>query len=318
MTLRKTLAATAATLVLAACSGASGSDGGLSVEQLADLDPATMRDEPVMFSVTDADSEVILFGTFHALPRDVDWQTDTLDAAIARSDEAWFELPKNAQNDPALGPLVGQLAMSDTPLSDRVSPELYSRLEAKITELGLPQMGMPMEAINQMQPWFASLTLSQIMMMQQGFDPTSGAEAVLEPKVAALGRRSFETAEQQLRIFANMDEAAQVEMLEQTLDQLDDDPDLLSRMASSWATGDVDMLENEVIVQAKADGPELYDAVFTQRNAAWTDTLVEELEGSGTDFVAVGAGHLLGPDSVPVMLAKRGYTVRVLTAEGAE
>ena len=311
------LSATVLTMMLSACSGSgSGATGetntpaGLSAAQLADLDPATLRNEPVMFSVTDDDSEVILYGTFHLLPQDTQWESDTLDAALARSDEAWFELPKGAMADPSLQQLTLQLGLSDTPLAARLSEADLALLTEKAGTLGIdPAM------FGAMQPWLAAITLTGIQAMSQGFDPSAGVEAVLEPRVDGLGRRSFETAEQQLRIFADMDENTQIALLRETLKSFDEGPDLLSRMATAWASGDVDMLESEVIGDAKASMPAVYDAMFTQRNAAWADALDAELAGAGTDFVAVGAGHLLGPDSVPVMLAKRGYTVRVLTAE---
>jgi len=36
------------------------------------------------------------------------------------------------------------------------------------------------------------------------------------------------------------------------------------------------------------------------------------MKGSGTDFIAVGAGHLVGEDGVPAMLKARGYDVKRL------
>jgi uncharacterized protein len=37
--------------------------------------------------------------------------------------------------------------------------------------------------------------------------------------------------------------------------------------------------------------------------------LVREMQGSGVDFVAVGAGHLLGEDGLVEQMSARGYTV---------
>ena len=43
-----------------------------------------------------------------------------------------------------------------------------------------------------------------------------------------------------------------------------------------------------------------------RRNQAWAAALQAKLAGSGVSFVAVGAGHLVGPDSVQAQLKKRG------------
>lgn len=298
------LLTTAAALLFTACSGSA------ATVDLADLDETTLRDEPVMFSVTDADSEIILFGTFHILPTDIEWKSQTLADAIERSDEAWFELPAGAQNDPALQQLTMQYGMSQEPLSTKIDADTLAKLELEAGKLGLP-----MEMLDTMQPWLASVTLPVVQMMGAGFDPSAGAEAMLEPRVADKPRKAFETAEQQLRFFADMDQAAQVDMLKLTLDGMEGGTELMTRMAQSWASGDVDMLENEVVNETKRTAPAMYDALFAGRNAVWADRLDQEMQGSGVDFVAVGAGHLLGPDSVPVMMAAKGYDVRVLTAK---
>lgn len=304
MTRTRILLASTAAFLITACSG-----GAPSVD-LADLDETSLRDEPVMFSVTDEDSEVILFGTFHILPTDIEWKSQTLADAIERSDQAWFELPKGADTDPALQQLTMQLGMTETPLSSKLDAETLALLS---TEAG--KLGMTTEMLDPMQPWLAAITLPVVQMMGAGFDPAAGAEAMIEPRVEGLTRSAFETAEQQLRIFADMDQDAQIEMLKMTLDGMEDGTELITRMANSWASGDVDMLEEEVVAETKSSAPEFYAALFTNRNAAWADRLDQELQGSGVDFVAVGAGHLLGPDSVPVMMAAKGYDVKVLTAK---
>lgn len=57
------------------------------------------------------------------------------------------------------------------------------------------------------------------------------------------------------------------------------------------------------------DYPEIFDLIFTQRNANWADIIEAEMAGSGTDFIAVGAGHLIGNKSVQTILEARGYTI---------
>jgi uncharacterized protein YbaP (TraB family) len=62
--------------------------------------------------------------------------------------------------------------------------------------------------------------------------------------------------------------------------------------------------------------PELFEVVFVRRNEAWVETLLQELEGSGTDFVAVGAGHLLGAEGLVERLRAEGVRVERVDRAG--
>jgi hypothetical protein len=80
-------------------------------------------------------------------------------------------------------------------------------------------------------------------------------------------------------------------------------------MTAAWERGDLDTLERFVVDNMREHYPELYATLFVERNGAWVDTLVRELEGAGVDFVVVGAGHLLGADGLLAQLRARGYAV---------
>jgi uncharacterized protein YbaP (TraB family) len=49
--------------------------------------------------------------------------------------------------------------------------------------------------------------------------------------------------------------------------------------------------------------------LLTDRNRTWATWLKARLAQPGTIFVAVGAGHLAGKDSVQDVLARSGVTV---------
>jgi uncharacterized protein YbaP (TraB family) len=78
------------------------------------------------------------------------------------------------------------------------------------------------------------------------------------------------------------------------------------RELHDWAQGRPEQL-TETIEDLPA---EMYDVLVTRRNAAWTEWLAKRLDAPGTLFVAVGAGHLAGKDSVQSMLAKRGLEAK--------
>jgi len=60
----------------------------------------------------------------------------------------------------------------------------------------------------------------------------------------------------------------------------------------------------------RAETPDFYDALLRRRNLAWADRLQAQMAGSGVELVNVGALHMVGPDSLPRLMAERGYTVR--------
>ncbi len=79
---------------------------------------------------------------------------------------------------------------------------------------------------------------------------------------------------------------------------------LLDQQAAAWNRGDVDSLA-PMLEQMRVNSPLGYHLMFRERNRRWAGWIANRLETPGTVFVAVGAGHLTGPDSVQHKLADR-------------
>nr|MBP6688803.1 TraB/GumN family protein [Hyphomonadaceae bacterium] len=77
----------------------------------------------------------------------------------------------------------------------------------------------------------------------------------------------------------------------------------------AWEHGDERALEHAVVEETRTDYPELYQMLFVDRNNAWMAELSREMEGSGVDFIAVGAGHIIGRDGLVAQFRARGYRV---------
>ena len=50
--------------------------------------------------------------------------------------------------------------------------------------------------------------------------------------------------------------------------------------------------------------------MFAERNARWVEQIEELIRGSGKTLIVVGAGHLVGKESVPGMLYRGGIKVK--------
>jgi uncharacterized protein YbaP (TraB family) len=79
-------------------------------------------------------------------------------------------------------------------------------------------------------------------------------------------------------------------------------------MLTAWSRGDVARLAR-LLNDDEHDSPAdraLHAMLFTTRNANWATWIRNRLARPGTVFVAVGAGHLAGRDSVIATLRRQG------------
>lgn len=270
---------------------------------LAAVSPAWA--EPPRWVVSDDDSEMILFGTIHLLPDELDWKSGGMIEQLRSAGEVWFEADPGQLQTPELQQLVMQQGMDmERPLSEKLDPELYERLVEQAGALGLPE-----QQIAAMQPWLASITLTSVAIMRAGFNPSAGVEMRLHGMLGDQPVRSLESAEAQIRMLADLNAEQQADMLASTLDQIEEGTERFEALTREWAAGEIAGMEAMLVETLETEYPQLYDVLFTQRNADWVDQLEAELAGSGTDFVAVGVGHLVGENSVIEMLRERGWTV---------
>lgn len=264
--------------------------------------------DPALFVVRDADSTMYLYGTVHVRPNGADWGDDDVRAALAESQEIWTEVLMTPETDAQTQQLALQYgaAPAGRPLSSWITAEQNERLNALTGRIGIPT-----GALEQFQPWLASLTLTIVPIMQAGYNPTSGVDRQIDAYGDANGKtmRAFETAEQQLGFFASFSDDLQRQFLLESIDQGEEGVALINAMTASWERGDLAALEAAVITDTRTQYPELFNVIFVQRNNAWMEVLVQEMNGSGVDFVAVGAGHLLGAEGLVEQFRARGFTV---------
>jgi uncharacterized protein YbaP (TraB family) len=264
--------------------------------------------DPALYVVRDADSIMYLYGTVHVRPNGADWADEDVRRALAESEEIWTEIEMSPESDARVQALAQRAgaAAPGRPLSSWLTPEENARLNALTQRLGLPT-----GALESSQPWAAALALSLIPIMQAGYNPASGVDRSVDAYGDQNGKRmrALESAEDQIGFLSGLSPELQREMLIEAINETQEGPALLDRMSRAWERGDEAVLEQLVIEDTRRDYPELYETLFVRRNAEWMEPLLRELEGAGVDFVAVGAGHLIGEDGLVALMRARGYTV---------
>lgn len=261
---------------------------------------------PPVWTVKDADSTIVLFGSVHMLPRDLDWRPPALDAALAEADDLWFE----TDTDPNGNAESAQIARREgtmpggAGLIALLSPLGQARLDRVASRLGFAPA-----SLDGLKPWLAEVTLSVAFLSARGAGVAHGVEQSLADAAPGAVRRTFETPAEQIDFFAGAPLKDQLASLEDTLRQLDEDPTYYDRLIRTWATGDMHGLEAMALAPLRQVSPVLYDRLIVQRNRRWAVTIRERLAGSGETVIVVGAGHLVGPDSVPALLRAEGIAV---------
>jgi hypothetical protein len=263
---------------------------------------------PALWKLADADTTIWLFGSIHILPAGTNWLDPAIRRAIDGAQSLTIETVLDEKPEEVAGILMtlGRLAPS-SPLTARVPPARRAQLAALVKASGYPPA-----LLDGMKTWAAAIMLTGAALQQIGVD-TAQSPGV-EPQLTALFRSAgkpvegLETPAQQLGFFNQLPESAQRAFLVATLDDPAKARADFRKMVDAWSRGDPDAIEKSF-----ADDPEftpaLRDLLIRQRDRNWADALAKRLEKPGVFFVAVGAGHLVGPDSVQKMLAAKGLKV---------
>lgn len=296
----KTLAATCAILPVAFYAAQPAS---IALAKEPAAAETTVKVKPALWAVKDADTTVYLFGTVHVLKPGLSWFDGAVQKAFDKSDELVLELVlPDDQAEVAKATLPMAMDQSGKPLPQKLDPETLAAYQATLTGLGLPA-----NAFDAFEPWFAGITLSVLPLTKHGYDPNQGVEKQLTAKAKAGAKpiSGFETLTEQLGFFDTLPEVEQVSFLKSVVKDIEKLGPQLDKMVLLWGKGDPDGLAVTMNESMEAT-PELAKTLLFDRNARWADQIKTRMDKPGTVFVAVGAGHLAGEKSVQDYLAERG------------
>ncbi len=263
---------------------------------------------PALWVVRSSGATVYLFGTVHILPQGMVWKNAAIDKALDASSEIWTEADISKLSS-TVAAIKRYGLQKGPPVAEQLPPQYRPRYEQEIRDTELPAL-----LFAHARPWLAEQLLT-IGAMQHakpaiapGVEPTLMEFAMAHHKATP----NFETAEQQFAILADIPQDAQLASLERQIDEFDSADGTFSRLANAWHAGDVATLDRLVNQDMRAHVPRLWTDIIERRNGEFASRIADRLQGTGTVFVAVGAGHLCGSESVQAHLAASGFTVERL------
>lgn len=259
--------------------------------------------DPALWVVKGKQTTIYLFGTIHVLKPGLTWFDEAVKSAFDKADEVKLEI---VMPDPAtmqgLVQATGVAPAGTPPLTQRLPEGKRAAFTKAVTDLGLPA-----NALDRFKPWLAATQLSVAPLSKLGYDSANGPEEVITEaaKQAHKPLSGLETPQQQLGFFGSLSDKAQLQFLESTVGELPTLDKQMASMVDEWARGDPEALAREMNDELKSS-PEVAKVLLVDRNRNWAQWIKQRMTKPGTVFIAVGAGHLAGPDSVQAQLAKLG------------
>jgi uncharacterized protein YbaP (TraB family) len=268
---------------------------------------APQQARPALWSVSDADTTIYLFGTIHLLPEKADWRSDAFNRAVDGSQELIVETKVDDKDPTKILGALASLAFSKglPPLKDRVPKDKQAALEAAVKRSGFPPA-----ALDQMETWAVAVMLLGGQFNELDLKVDQGVEMVLKSEFDGRGKSvgELETNVEQFSFFDRLSEKSQRELLDGAIEPGKEVREEFSAMIRAWSSGDVKTI-GKAFNRDLASSPELAQTLIFQRNANWAKWIEQRMAKPGTVMVAVGAGHLAGDKSVIDLLQRQGVTV---------
>ena len=248
-----------------------------------------------------------LLGSLHVLTPESYPLSATINKAFADSKTLVEEVDIDETNDPMvmMAALAKAMLTNGQTLDQIVAPEVYAEVKRRAEKSGLPMMAM-----QRMKPWLVAITLMAPTLQAAGFKPELGVDRHFYDRATASGmnRRALETIAYQLDRFDQLSPKLQEDLLKTTMEDLDSEVAGVREMAQAWSFGNVAAME-KMTLAALQESPELYKRLLLERNTNWVPHVEACLKEKAGCFIVVGAAHLVGPDGLPTLLAKKGYRV---------
>ena len=267
---------------------------------------------PLLWQVSGRLASIFIYGSIHMAPPEALPPPEPVRTAFSRSSRLFTEVPihEGFAGEVQLQMVARMFLPDDVLLSDCLTEAEWQRVVDWATESGLAPW-----IVDGMQPWVVELMVAESRAIPGDFSAEYGLDDYFSRKAAAAGipALGLETVAEQLDALSGGALCEQAASLVATIDDARYD-DQVFQLYRAWRAGDVTALARLVEHAFVIDGDSRkYARFLTDRNERWVETLVAVLDEDEDDvFVVVGAAHLVGPKSVPELLAERGYPVRRL------
>ena len=251
-----------------------------------------------------------LLGSVHAARPDFVFDP-AIDRAYEAADALVIEVDITSEGGDAFGFVQRTVELASLPAGQTLDQVLPPPTYERLGEF-LRARGQSLEPYRRFEPWLLMTMVTAYIFAEAGLPPEGGVDLRLSNR--AHGEKpilALETAEAQLSLLDSLPLEVQARMLGEVLAQEEATRNVSTRLFDAWRLGDLDAIEFETVASAR-DDPALrafYEQVFVARNRSMAQRIDALLHEGRTYLVVVGAGHVVGEQGIPALLARSGHRV---------
>ena len=262
---------------------------------------------PAMWLVEKGNSKTYMLGSIHLLSPEVNWYGGLIEDVMDDTDEVVFEVNMTPGKEREAGMISrshDMLPEGDS-LGNYLSEEEYALAGTQATALGIPPA-----ALDRLQPWLVSISLSISAIQKEGWDQNSGVDKHIKTLADARGIKisELETLDAQLATLWDHPLDIQSQMLKDTLKELGDITNITMNMVAAWSGGDESEME-EVFLIPMMEQKDLFQSLVLDRNNNWVPVIEELISKEQNTLIVAGAAHFVGEKGVVSLLREKGYDV---------
>jgi uncharacterized protein YbaP (TraB family) len=284
----------------------------LAFSPLWAADNAPAPNHGALFKVVQGNHTLYLFGTIHVGAADFYPLEPRITAALDETKVLALEIdPLGDPQSMARAVQKHGMQQKGVPVSDALAPLWRPRLAALLSQYHIEP-----ESVAQMKPWLLASLLTVSEFSAQGYDTSFAVDAWLAKRAHARGQTviELESVDSQMALFDRMSKAEQLRFLEESIAGIEDheQADQARQIADAWRHADIAALD---ALARKAEQDDSFSGRFVQkvlldgRNPGLAASIAALLARENNSVAAIGVLHLVGVNSVPELLRKRGLAV---------
>jgi len=252
-------------------------------------------------------ARIFMAGSIHILGASDYPLAPAIEEAYRKSEVVYFEV---AIDSMAMMSVQQKMMMAGM-LRNQTLPEVLSDSVYQALSKELLEYNIQISALSGFKPWLVATMLTLAKLNALGFNQQYGLDQYFHKRALEDGKPtgSLESIDDQIRCFTALEGGLEDEMILETLKSADAIESEFFILRNAWKRGLSSVIDSVMNGQMDAY-PNLKKTLLDDRNARWTGRVKQMIHDREKALIVVGAGHLVGENSLIDLLRKDGYKIR--------